>query len=351
MKIANQRSARLAARSPCWARHGALVALVALVGVVAAALPRPASAQPVVAEALFQEGRRLLKEGRLDEACGKLAESHRLDPSSGTLLNLADCHEQQGKTASAWAEFLAASRLAQAQNNGKRLEEARRRASALASKLSSLTVMTPPQAGLTVWRDGEPLSDAQLGTKLPIDPGAHVIEAKVNGYVPFRTNVVVGPERDDVQVVVPTLPPASAPTPAPRPDAGSRPPAGARRARSTERGAPGRSPLGYVVGGAGLAAAGAGALFGVLALGTYDRASSDCSQPPNGCSVDAVKKKQQADNEAWVANVGIGLGVVGVAVGAYLLFVSPARPARPSGPKAQAGLTWAPAPGGVVLRF
>ena len=62
-----------------------------------------ASADPAAAEALFREGRKLLDEGQLDAACSKLAESQRLDASPGTLGSLAQCHEKQGKTATAWA--------------------------------------------------------------------------------------------------------------------------------------------------------------------------------------------------------------------------------------------------------
>jgi hypothetical protein len=61
-----------------------------------------ASAGPTAAEALFQEGRQLLEEGHVDEACLRLAESYAQEPASGTLLNLARCHQTQGKIATAW---------------------------------------------------------------------------------------------------------------------------------------------------------------------------------------------------------------------------------------------------------
>src|SRR6185503_5066326 len=73
-------------------------------------LAAPASAEPsaadkAVADALFTEGKKLLAAGRAAEACPKFVESQRLDPGLGTMLNLADCLEQIGQTASAWGLF------------------------------------------------------------------------------------------------------------------------------------------------------------------------------------------------------------------------------------------------------
>jgi len=54
-----------------------------------------ANADMASAEALFNEGRTLLDAGKIAEACEKFAESQRLDPSPGTLLNLARCHRAE----------------------------------------------------------------------------------------------------------------------------------------------------------------------------------------------------------------------------------------------------------------
>ena len=70
------------------------------------ALPVGAQSNKATAEALFTEGRALATSGKCAEAIPKFQASQKLDPGVGTLLNLAECYEQVGKTASAWAESL-----------------------------------------------------------------------------------------------------------------------------------------------------------------------------------------------------------------------------------------------------
>jgi hypothetical protein len=80
--------------------------------VIVAASATVAHAQSAPAEALFRDGRALIKQGKLEAGCDKLAASEKLESSVGTLLNLGDCKEKLGQTATAWAAFRKAEAMA-----------------------------------------------------------------------------------------------------------------------------------------------------------------------------------------------------------------------------------------------
>src|SRR5258708_7517825 len=96
------------------------------------------------------------------------------------MLNLADCYEKNGQTASAWAEFREASSAARAAGSKDREELARQRATALEPKLSRLTIVAAKQSA-QITRDGTPVDSAAFGTAMPVDPGKHVVEATARG--------------------------------------------------------------------------------------------------------------------------------------------------------------------------
>src|SRR3954452_15675467 len=144
------------------------------------AMPAVAAAQSdtdrQIAQQLFDDGRALLEARRYAEACPKFAESQRLDPGGGTLVNLALCHELEGKTATAWSEFRDA--LGQAIKDGRkdREELARAHIADLAPKLMRVIVQVPaPLAARDpdVNLDKSKLPDAAWNTPIPVDPGEH----------------------------------------------------------------------------------------------------------------------------------------------------------------------------------
>ena len=60
------------------------------------------------AEALFRDGKRLMKDGKVAEACAAFEGSERAEHNVATILSLADCREKNHQYASAWALFLQA---------------------------------------------------------------------------------------------------------------------------------------------------------------------------------------------------------------------------------------------------
>ncbi|HEY6459621.1 MAG TPA: hypothetical protein VIY73_05695, partial [Polyangiaceae bacterium] len=86
-----------------------LAALLAVAGAAASATStaraEPTPANRTLAQSLFEEARKLMAAKDYAAACPKLAQSETLDPSPGTLLNLAVCHQEAGRLATAWSEF------------------------------------------------------------------------------------------------------------------------------------------------------------------------------------------------------------------------------------------------------
>src|SRR5690606_6670037 len=88
--------------------------------------------------------------------------------------------------------------------------------------------------------------------------------------------------------------------------------------------APAASPplLGYALGGAGLASVGVGVVFGLAASNARSDAEAQCVDSGSGvlCPASIDDQLSTADRRALVADVAIGLGLVAVGVGAYLIF-------------------------------
>ncbi|MDB4993424.1 MAG: hypothetical protein JWM74_856, partial [Myxococcaceae bacterium] len=94
----------------------------------------------------------------------------------------------------------------------------------------------------------------------------------------------------------------------------------------------GTRTLGFIVGGAGIAVLGVGTVFGIMALGQKSDADAACGGSGTVCpdpakTSDATAKLDDARTSALISTIGIGVGVVAVGVGAYLIFTGGAKPA------------------------
>jgi len=299
-----------------------LFSLFAFVAVDAHADP-PSSESAAAAETLFQDARRLIADKRYVEACPKFAASQRLAPAVGTLLNLGDCYERLGKTASAWATFVEAASSAQRANRPDREQTARARASAVEAKLSRLTLQADESIpGLLVKRDGVAVEEAALGVAVPLDPGAHQLEASAPGKKKWSSTIEVPPAKQ-LHVFIPALedePPPQVPPP-PRsagildPKVDEAPPSDSSKTRRV---------VGISLVGLGVVGLGTGTFFGLKANSSWSDAKDQC-HGGNQCNQDGVSFASDAKSAGNISTVAFIVGAVALVTGAVLLITAPSK--------------------------
>ncbi len=250
-------------------------------GVWTSDAPAQEERKPTEAQALFDEGRSIMAEGgSLELACSKLEQSYELDKRGDTLLNLAECHRRQGKTASAWREFDEAIRYAKEVDFVEAMAAAEKLRDELAETLSELTVVVPlepaPPEDLELMLDGKPLPKSQWREKLFVDPGVHSVRATAKGYHPYQASIDVKPGADRATITVALEPIVEPPQPKPKPPE-PKPPAPVR-ADGT--------PLpvwAIVVGGSGVAMMGASIAFGVDTVSIGGELDERCGEERTRC--------------------------------------------------------------------
>jgi PEGA domain len=286
-------------------RGGMGVALVLVTrGAVA---QRPVSNQ-AAADALYNQGRDLIKAGNTAAGCAKFEASLARSPAASTMLNIARCHEQDGKIATAFADYTRALGLNRETPGADRRAEleglAQKGLRALEPRLPRLRVVivgSPP--GVEVKRDDEDLPAAALGEALPVDPGPHQVRVKAPGYR-VETRAVSLEEGKTTVVEI-----ALQATPAPTPEG-----AGRGWAR----------PVGIALTTVGAVGLGVGAVTGILSLGKVH----DIEKQP-GCTHGPPCSTRDANDltaAKTLGNVSTATFVAGGVLGAagVVLLVLPA---------------------------
>jgi len=298
--------------------------------------------EKATAEAVFEEGMRLIKQGNFAEACPKFEMSQRVEPAVGTMLYLAECYEKTNRTASSWAMFREAASLAETSGQVERMKTAQARAARLEPRLAWLTIEVSKDAfvpGLQIRRNNVSVSPELSGTAIPVDPGEVVVDASAPGRLPFSTKVrvaakgrvvvpipvlqaapdaapVAAPPVAAAAVVAPAPPPAAAPAP----QAAAPPPAAPAAPPSEER----ASPIPWVVGGAGVVALGVGTYFGFRAISKANDAEDIC--PKGICNTaEGETAASDAHSAAKISNISFVLGAAAVATGVVLYFTLPTK--------------------------
>lgn len=291
----------LSIASPSWAQSGA--------------------GDRAVAESLFIEARQLMDENKIHEACAKFEASQKLDPALGTLLNLAVCHEREGRIATAWSEFREALTLAKREQREDREALAAERIKALEERLPKLTVEVPAESkikGLSVRVNGTQLVEAVWGTPIPVNPGVSDLAAEAPGYLPWSSKVNVAEGKTET-IKIPLLKEAPVEAPPPPSQPPQPPPAPLPPSKDSLH-----TTTSYVLLGVGALGVGVGGYFGLRAFSK--KSDSDTNCPQNRCTQLGVNLNNEAKSSARIANLGIGLGLVALGAGAYLLFSGSSAP-------------------------
>ena len=315
-------------------------ALAAALACVALAFPSTALADEVEpkadnrarAQQLFDSALDDAEAGNFDAACPKFLASQEADPKTSTLLNLANCYEKNGQTASAWGAFREAEVLAHKAGRSDWEQIARTRAEAIEPKLVRLSITLPAESrvdGLVITRDGARITPGEWDVAIPLDPGEHVVTASADGRGPWEKRVTVADE--NVTVEVPRLEAVPAPPP-PEPQT----PLAATT--SPSRGWSAMRATGVVMAGAGAGGLLAGSILGLVAKSDYDDARAQCRDGARGCPAGAVHEADGAYSLATGATVAFVVGAVLLAGGATLFVLAPdGKRAASNAPSSQPG--------------
>ncbi len=279
------------------------------------------------AESLFRSGEKKFDAGDFRGACADFQESLRLGPKLGTLLNVALCHENVGRLATAWTEYNHGAAWASQNGQRDRYDFAVTRAQAIAPQIPRVTLHLPTTRTLSaVEIDGEPLPEPRWYLPIYVDPGEHVVAVSAPGKK--RASAAFSAKLGQEQLVeIPALVDDDGP-PAPPP-----PPV------DTTRGT--RRVLGIGLVGLGVVGLGVGTFFSVRAIGASSDVSDACAA---GCGPEAGAQSGDAKSYATVGAVGLLSGAVLTAAGVWL-FVSSA----PDAPVKAVRATAAPGGGGLAI--
>jgi hypothetical protein len=303
-----------------------------------------------VAQSLYDQGRKVAAQNNYAEACPKLEESQRLDPTPVTQFWLADCYEHVGRTASAWSSFLDLAATAR-RNGGPKAEErekmARERANGISPKLTQLAISVPDAAkvpGLVIKRDGEAVHSGQWGSPVPVDPGNHTIEASAPGKQTWTKTEDVEGVGQIVTIQVDSLRDTPAQVTAPTGPGGAQSPVDLPPKAEPERSSALKT-AGLVVGTVGVVALGVGTVFGVLAISKNSSANSGhCGTAfggANNCDSTGLSLRSDAVKFGNVSTASFIAGGVLAAGGAGLWLFAPSTSveAGPTVGSGGAGLT------------
>ena len=268
----------------------------------------------------FAEGRESLKRGDYAMARAKFEQSQELDPSLGTVLNLAVCEQRVGHLLRAQA--LLRKFLDTAAPDDDRRTSAEALADEITAKLPHLVVHVEPSGPIGTWFNVDGNDQRFLsGASLDLDPGTHQIELSAVGFARRRITVTLAEaEHRQLDIVLETLVKADASPPPqrlPQPETGL-------------------SPAFYVALSAGMAGALTVAASGVMIAHERSTVRDHCTD--KACDPVGLAAGQRGNTWVVVNTVAWPVALAGASLAAYFVLF------RDKQSKQQYGIGLAPNP-------
>jgi hypothetical protein len=270
------------------------------------------------AQKTFEAGTKLYDGRHFEEALAAFRASYQIVASPNSRLMVARSLRELGRNAEAYREYDAVA--AEATNRGERYrstaDAANEEREEIKSKVALLTVrIKEPPPSLTVKVGQAVLEPSLVGSAVAFEPGPVVVAAEASDGSTARADVALTAGAAS-EVTLELVKKAEAPPPPPAvaapPPAPPQPPV------------PPTSPVplrtwAYVAGGVGVAGFVAFGVFGAMSSSKYSSLESACPghvcPPGKQGDVDAGRTYQT------VANVGLGVGIAGIAAGTALFFL------------------------------
>lgn len=167
--------------------------------VAGAALADPSPSELAVARDLFAQAQKDEDAQQWGPALEKLKRVAAIKVTPGVRSHIAACEEKLGQLVLALADYESAEALARQQGNAEVLAAIAEPMAKLKARVPTLTITAPPNAAVML--DEKRLAPGALGVALPIDPGAHRVDARAPGKPAYGATVRVK-ERDAVALEV-----------------------------------------------------------------------------------------------------------------------------------------------------
>ena len=294
---------------------------------LATAFAPPALAQSdadrATARSLGQDGERALAAKEYAKAEDDFRRADSLVHAPTLILGLARALAGEGKVVEAQEAYNRIVREGVAPGApapfARALEAAKKEVQDVEPRIGGVTITVKATAGgdvpnVKVVVDDVAVNAASLGVRRLIDPGAHVVRATADGYLPaeLKLTVVAGANVDAPLSLDKDL---TAPAPLPGPVVAS--PVASQPEQPPHGGA---SPWPWVAFGVGGAGLGVGVVTGVLAIGKHSDLAKSCTA---GCGPAQQPELDSKHTMGLLSTIGFIVAGAGAAAGITLLVVQP----------------------------